>query len=357
MKVALVGAGFIADYHAAALRRLPDTSIVGVVDHDASRAEALGSRWSISVFPTLDALLKVRPDVVHILTPPPVHASAALACLDADCHLFIEKPVTVSSRECDEIVRASARRQRVVGVNQNALYHPAFQQMTRWIRERWLGRVEHVTAWWNVPLPQIQQRQFGHWMFAEPVNILLEQAVHPLSQIVYLLGQPLSCSVVTGDCVPLAADRSFVSTWTATLRCQRGTATCHLSFGRSFSETALHVIGEDGVAYADLRRNLARLSWKTKYIEQTDDLVNGIAAGGRTIHDAVLNFARYCLAFLKLRERSDPFYTGIEDSILAFHAAVRDGRPAPVSLAFGSTLVRACEMMAKAATAVTTVDV
>ncbi len=347
-RVAVVGAGFIADYHLAALRRVPDVEVVGLYDRDVQRSGRVAAQWAIAPAATLDELLQRKPDVVHILTPPPFHAPVAAACLTAGAHVLLEKPAAVSSEECEELQRIAVDRGRVVGVNHNAVYQPAFRTVTEWVRDWSLGKPEHVTVWWNVPLHQFQQRRFEHWMFGSPVNILLEQAVHPLSQITYLLGRPLEFAVLASDEILLPSGAPFQRTWNVNLRCERGTANCFLSFGRGYFENALHVIGEDGAAWADLRRNTVRRAAKTRYVEQVDDLVNGAGGAWQQLTGASGNFTRYCLAFLKLRPRSDAFYTSMSDSIMAFHSAIRAGVPVPVSLEFGALLVAACEQIAAA---------
>ena len=59
-----------------------------------------------------------------------------------------------------------------------------------------IGRLEQVDSVYNMPLSQLAAWQFGHWMFAKPKNILLEQAVHPLSQILTLVGRTLHVEAI-----------------------------------------------------------------------------------------------------------------------------------------------------------------
>ena len=345
-RIGLVGAGFIADYHLAAIQGIPAASVVGVCDADPGRARSLAERWSVPAKASLEELLDQLPDVVHILTPPPTHARLAAACLAAGRDILVEKPVTVTAHESEKLQRLASERGCHVAVNQNAIYHPAFTTVAGWARDRLLGRVEHATVWWNVPLQQFQQRQFGHWMFQSPVNILLEQAVHPFSQIVHLMGEPLECTVLTSDEIVLPSGKPFQATWNVNLRCQRGTANCFLSFGRSYFENALHLVGEDAVARADFRRNVASRTGKTKYVEPVDDVINGVRTGSQELGQAVGNFGRYCLAFLKLRPRSDAFFVSMRKSIAAYYEARAGGRTPPVSLEFGALLVRLCEEVA-----------
>ena len=60
-----------------------------------------------------------------------------------------------------------------------------------------------------MPLRQLAARQFSHWMFAEPKNILLEQAVHPLSQVLTLVGPALHVEAMAGKPTEIAPGVSF----------------------------------------------------------------------------------------------------------------------------------------------------
>ena len=65
-----------------------------------------------------------------------------------------------------------------------------------------IGRPNFVGVIYNVALRQMAARQFGHWMFRAPGNILLEQAVHPLSQLVALAGPIRTMQALPGPAVP-----------------------------------------------------------------------------------------------------------------------------------------------------------
>src|SRR5579863_8048435 len=94
IRVCLVGAGYVASRHLAALRDLPFFEIVGICDTDRKKAEALALRFHIAgVFDSLADMASARPQVVHILTPPVSHCALTLEALDMGCHVFVEKPM------------------------------------------------------------------------------------------------------------------------------------------------------------------------------------------------------------------------------------------------------------------------
>src|SRR5215831_18880223 len=85
-RVGLVGAGYVAAYHAGALRQLPFVEIVGIADPDEARAKELAQRFGIPrIYPSLAAMAEAQPQVIHILTPPGLHARLALEAMDMGC--------------------------------------------------------------------------------------------------------------------------------------------------------------------------------------------------------------------------------------------------------------------------------
>jgi predicted dehydrogenase len=350
-RVAILGAGYISDFHIRALKAVPDLSLAAVCDNDARKADAVAARWMVPrAYHSLDRMLESGEiDVVHVLVPPPHHGSAAVACLKAGCDVFIEKPLAPELSECLQIKLAAGHYQRLAGVNHNAIYHPAFRRLVRGIQEGRLGGVQHVTAFGNLPLRQLNAGQHGHWMFAKPVNIILEQAPHPLSQIQFLVGNMEAISSQPSGPVRLNSGSLFYDTWQVSAVCERGSAHCFLSFGREFFDSWLHVVGEDGSAYVDLRRNTVLFLEKTRFMEPVEQLLLSGRSAIQQVAQAVRNFLDYSLGFLKLKPAADPFYRSMHRSIAAFHEARALRQPPPVTLEQASALIEACHLIAQPA--------
>ncbi|MFK8002880.1 MAG: Gfo/Idh/MocA family protein, partial [Polyangiales bacterium] len=83
--VAIVGAGYIADYHMSALRALPDVKVVAVCDLKESAAQRFATAYGINgVYSDLSAMLaQENLDAVHVLTPPHTHVQPGITILEA----------------------------------------------------------------------------------------------------------------------------------------------------------------------------------------------------------------------------------------------------------------------------------
>ena len=101
LRIAIVGCGKIADAHAAQIRRIEGCDIVAVCDREPLMAKQLAERFSIPQhFSDVGPLLAgAKPDVVHITTPPASHFPIARQCLQAGCHVYVEKPFTLEVAE------------------------------------------------------------------------------------------------------------------------------------------------------------------------------------------------------------------------------------------------------------------
>jgi predicted dehydrogenase len=146
MRAALIGAGQIARQHLACLRGLPGVEIAAVCDRSPSAAECAAERFEIPAwFTDHQAMLRdVRPEVVHVTTPPTSHFRLALDSLEAGAHLVVEKPVTSTFDELDRLARRARERGLALVEDYNYLFNRAPREILRRIESGEFGAVTHV---------------------------------------------------------------------------------------------------------------------------------------------------------------------------------------------------------------------
>src|SRR2546423_5375829 len=95
LQIGFVGAGYIADWHARALRTLPGLNLLAVCDRDAARARQLASRFAVdSTYTDLASMLAgQRLDAIHVLLPPDQHFAAAMESLEAAAHALLGETI------------------------------------------------------------------------------------------------------------------------------------------------------------------------------------------------------------------------------------------------------------------------
>jgi predicted dehydrogenase len=351
-RVALLGTGVIATPHTSALRELgPMVEVAAVCDLDRAKAEAFRQLWAIpAAYEDLDTMIgEVRPDVVHVLLPPAAPALMAQACLDRGCHVFVEKPFSLTSNECRAVVRAAERNGRKVGVNHNLTYMPSVLKLIDEIRSCRLGEAQHTTVMYSLPMPALATGPHDQWMFGGMERILLELGPHPLSVVYRLMGPVQFASTSLAGPRILSNGRMFHDTWQMSLVCRRGTAQCVLALGGEYLNTWVHVLGQDGEAWADLRRNTVRVSEKTRYA-RTDNLVDAWRNGAGVIRQSARNFAAQMKGALGLGPPYEMQTLSMNASIRAFYQALADGRKPPVDGEDGTAVVELCEAAIRSAT-------
>lgn len=357
IRVCLVGAGVIAQSHAEALRGIKNAVCAALVEPSSARAGAFAARWNIPVvYKDLASALEFGDfDAVHILTPPDSHAQLAQMCLENGRHVLVEKPVAVHGEEVTALIAAQGRAKGVsAAVNQNFIYHPAFTRLREAIASKAFGPLRTVHVAYNVPLRQLAGRQFGAWMFEQPKNILLEQAVHPLSQIVSLIGPIQDVEAMGEPGMTISPGIAFHATIDTIVRSATHTAHLQFAVGRSFPFWQVTAVCDDGVLFADILNNRYTVLRRGPLLEPVDMLLQGLRGAASTAGGAMTNALHYVLALARLRGRSDPFFLSMKGSIEAFYAAIRSAQAGSeaqplASLALAGNLVATCEAMARKA--------
>jgi predicted dehydrogenase len=351
-RVAILGAGVISSAHVAAVRKAPNAKLTAVCDLDEAKTiEFQKIHGPVDAFQNLEAMLeRAKPDVVHILLPPDLHARISGACLARGAGVFVEKPYCVSSAECAELDRIAANTGAKIGVNHNLTFMPGLLRVVDMIRECRFGAVQHVTINFNLGLQRLAAGPHRHWMFGTTGNLVFELGPHPLSVIYQLVGGLLDTRVLTTGDLKLTNGVDFHSSWQCALSCERGTAQLLLSVGKAYTNAWIHILGEDAEAFVDLRRCTVRVSERTHYM-RVDDLVDGTRNAASLLRQSLANFREFSLASVGLRPQFSWQQDSIDNSVSAFYKALGSGAKIPVGAPEGSGVVRMCEAIVASAQA------
>jgi predicted dehydrogenase len=195
ISVAIVGCGKIADQHMQAIRRIPTSRVVAVCDREPLMAGQLAQRFNIEGrFSDLGELLRsVKPDVVHVTTPPQSHHAIGSQCLEAGSHVYIEKPFTVTATEAQALVDLARSRSLSVTAGHNCQFTPEMIEMRRLIEEGFLGGAPiHLESSWPYDLgdrsylgPMLGDPQ--HWVRRLPGQLFHNILSHGVARLAEFL--------------------------------------------------------------------------------------------------------------------------------------------------------------------------
>jgi predicted dehydrogenase len=136
LDTAVVGAGLMGGWHAAAIRRAGG-KVIAVVDPNEERAAQLAARFQgAQVYTCLeDVLNQARPAVVHLCTPTATHRELAEQALKAGAHLFVEKPFASSLEDTQTILTLAEQRGLAVCPVHQFIFQDGVQRLQAWLRD------------------------------------------------------------------------------------------------------------------------------------------------------------------------------------------------------------------------------
>lgn len=192
LKIAIVGCGKFADEHVKEIVKLKNVRIAAACDTEQLMAEQLADRYGISrTFLSADEMLaQVKPDVVHITTPPVNHYALAKKCLEAGCHVYVEKPFTLHFQETEALIVLAEKRNLKITVGHNYQFNPAAERMRRIVRSGFLGegRPVHIESmycygWLNSDYGKAVLNDPYHWVRHLPGQLLHNVISHGVARI------------------------------------------------------------------------------------------------------------------------------------------------------------------------------
>jgi myo-inositol 2-dehydrogenase / D-chiro-inositol 1-dehydrogenase len=143
-KIAVLGAGFIADVHLESYHRfVPDAQVTAVCSRTPEHAQAIAARYHVPLAFTDVATLLAEADcdIVDICLPNDLHVDACLAAAAAGKHVICEKPLAVTLEQADAMIEACARAGVKLMYAEELCFAPKYERVRRLVSEGALGRV------------------------------------------------------------------------------------------------------------------------------------------------------------------------------------------------------------------------
>lgn len=254
VRIALIGAGWVCEArHIPALRRLPGVELVGVVDPDAARAEALAKkfripRWTAAASPDAVPWL-AEATAVDISVPPRFHHPWMAACLDMGKDVLIEKPLAMSREEAADLDARVRRGGAMVAVMHNNLFTRSAIRARRLVREGRIGPVAAIqTHLLNSP-----RRHLPNWYENLPFGLLYDE----LSHFLYLADSLSSnLRVERASVTPSSKGNATPALATLHLRSDAFPVAFTLDFESPVCEWHMSTIGEKGLLIHDIFRDI-----------------------------------------------------------------------------------------------------
>ena len=271
MKVLIVGLGGIGQRHTRNLRALLGDNAEIVAYRVRRRTHVvtptLGAdpdrnvenEYGIRTFADLGDALAQKPEIAFICNPSSLHVTVTMACLEAQCDIFVEKPLSDSMRGIDVLIRTAERHSAIAMVGYQLRFHPCIQALAETVKNGILGSLLAVRATIGEYLPGWHPYEDYRQMYASRAElgggVLLSQ-IHEFDYLYSLFGIPSRVFALGGHWSDLEID--VEDTATMLMECSFAgrplPIQLHQDYLQSPPSRQCEVIGDRGRALVDLHK-------------------------------------------------------------------------------------------------------
>ncbi len=176
LRVGVIGVGYLGKFHAQKYAGMSEAELVGVVDVNKDAAEAVAAMNKTRAFADYRELLELV-DAVSVVVPTRFHHQVGMACLEAGVHVMMEKPITTTVEEADELIDLAEKKSLILQVGHLERYNPAV-----------LAMAEYLTT----PLFLESHRIHVFKPRGLDVDVVLDLMIHDIDIIMSLVDSPLA---------------------------------------------------------------------------------------------------------------------------------------------------------------------
>jgi predicted dehydrogenase len=130
----VIGAGRMGQYHVGVYSELTGVNLVGVVDVNQTRGEEIAKKYRTSFYTDYRSLFG-KVDVVSIAVPTSMHYEVAKECLQAGVHCLVEKPITPSLAQAEELFNIAEKNGAILHVGHVERFNGAVQELSKAVRD------------------------------------------------------------------------------------------------------------------------------------------------------------------------------------------------------------------------------
>lgn len=201
-KTAIVGCGAISKTHAEALKSLDNATIVAFCDTNPEKLKLRVEEYGGNAYSSLDDMLdNEQIDVLHICTPHFLHVPMAINALKRNINVLMEKPVAISHEQYGELKAADDSSNARLGICFQNRYNSSVIKAKEALESGEFGRVLGARAIVTWSRNEVYYTSSG-WrgqLDKEGGGVLINQSIHTLDLITYLLGTPNEISAMSSN--------------------------------------------------------------------------------------------------------------------------------------------------------------
>jgi predicted dehydrogenase len=175
VKVGVIGVGYLGQHHARIFSEIEGAELIAVVDIDSQKASALAEKYGCKAYADYREILP-EVDALSIVTPTTAHYKIALVGLQAGKDMLIEKPITATVKEADELIDEAKKRDCIIQVGHLERYNPAILAAADFFSEPLFIESERLSPF------------LGR---ATDVDVTLDLMIHDIDIMLSLIAMPV----------------------------------------------------------------------------------------------------------------------------------------------------------------------
>lgn len=128
LKIGVIGVGYLGQHHARIYSELENVRLIGIFDTDYKRSEEIAQKYGCASYADLRNLLD-KVDAASIAAPTTEHFKIAIECIKAGKDILIEKPVTQSPLEAENLIDEAEKKDIIIQVGHIERFNPAVRKV------------------------------------------------------------------------------------------------------------------------------------------------------------------------------------------------------------------------------------
>ena len=187
----IIGCGMIANWHSAAIDAIKEAELKAVFDANPASAERFAAEKGVDFVSNLDEFLAREDiDVVCICTPSGLHAELGIKVANAKKHIILEKPMAITSRGLDELIKAVEENGVKAAVISQLRFTPAIMKVKKAIDEGKLGKllIANINMKFYRSPEYFASSPWRGTIALDGGGALMNQGIHGVDMLTYLAG-------------------------------------------------------------------------------------------------------------------------------------------------------------------------
>ncbi len=323
-RVGIIGAGYIADWHADAIVATIGAELACVVDSNLGAAESFAAARGIAAFGSIAEMLAAgAADAVHVLTPPDYHHAVAMECINGGLHVLVEKPVALSSLDVASMAKAASGRSLQFAAGHNFLGLPSYERLKAKVASGEMGRVSSAEINWCFPLGPLRSGPYGIWLIRDTRNLLQELGPHLFAFMQDLFGDVEILHLQTSNPIALPGGGTRPQGWRILARAGNVDVTLNLALVETFDDRSVVLRGSSAMARLDYANDTLVVSGVNTSDLVINPLRNALGLGVSHLREGVVNGLRQ----LSSLNQKSPYGLSFRGMCAEVYGALAEGRP------------------------------